>query len=170
MRPEAPHELRSSTRAHRADANPHGTRFVAGGTKAAGNAKLALLASLVAILCVACQERYPTMDDLDVLTVEGTPIQFFREKPGLNGVYRDARGQGVLTLQDDCLRLKENGPVIIWPVGFTPPQQQWGCRGPGRPGTGSRQGRRTHRNPGWSNRQRYWWLLRPHIGYGAAIA
>ena len=86
------------------------------------NAKLALLASLVAILCVACQERYPTMDDLDVLTVEGTSMQFLREKPstGSNRVYMNALGQGVLTLQDNCLRLRPHGPVIIWPVGFTP--------------------------------------------------
>ena len=85
-----------------------------------GKLKLALLASLVAVLCVACQEKFPTMDDLSVLTVEGTSIQFFREKPGLNSEYLDALGQGVLTLQDNCLRLREDGPVIVWPAGFTP--------------------------------------------------
>ena len=81
-----------------------------------------LLALFAAFLCVACQEKYPTMDDLSVLTVEGTSIQFFREKPGtiLNRVYMDAEGQGVLTLQDNCLRLREDGPVIIWPPGLTP--------------------------------------------------
>ena len=36
------------------------------------------------------------MDDLSVLTVEATSIQFFREKPGTNRVYKDALGQGVL--------------------------------------------------------------------------
>ena len=87
-----------------------------------GNVKLILLASIVALLSVACQERFPAMDDLNVLTVEGTSIQFFQEKPGTspNRVYMDALGQGVLTVQDECLRLGEDGPVIVWPVGFTP--------------------------------------------------
>ena len=85
-----------------------------------GKAKLALLAPLVAFLCVACQEKYPTMDDLSVLTVEATFIKFFREKLGLNGVYMDALGQGVLTLQENCLRLGEDGPVIIWPPDLPP--------------------------------------------------
>ena len=81
-----------------------------------------LLALFAAFLCVACQEKYPTMDDLSILTVEGTCIQFFREKPGtiLNRVYMDALGQGVLTLQDNCLRLKEDGPVIVWPPDLHP--------------------------------------------------
>lgn len=87
------------------------------------NARVAvLLGSLAAFLCVACQEKYPTMDDLSVLTVEGTSVQFFREKPGtiLNRVYMQALGQGVLTIQNNCLRLDEDGPVIIWPPGFIP--------------------------------------------------
>ena len=66
------------------------------------------LGFVAGILFVACQERYPTMDDLSVLTVEATSIQFFREKPGLDRVYRDALGQGVLTLQDNCLRLNQS--------------------------------------------------------------
>ena len=81
-----------------------------------------LLALFAAFLCVWCQEKYPTTDDLSILTVEGTSIQFFREKPGtiLNRVYMDALGQGVLTLQDNCLRLKEDGPVIVWPPDLHP--------------------------------------------------
>ncbi len=81
-----------------------------------------LLALFATLVCTACQERYPAMDDLEVLTVEGTSIQFYREKPGttLNRVYMDALGKAVLTLQDNCLRLGEDGPVIIWPPGFTP--------------------------------------------------
>ena len=91
--------------------------------------KAALAVALVtSFLCLACQDEhstrneYPTMDDLTVLTVEGTPVQFIREKPEMpaNRIYMDADGKGVLTLQDNCLRLNEDGPVIIWPHGFTP--------------------------------------------------
>ena len=62
------------------------------------------------------------MEDLEVLTVEGSSVRFYREKPITNPDrgYRQALGGGVLTLQDGCLRLREDGPVIIWPPGFTP--------------------------------------------------
>lgn len=77
---------------------------------------------LISLVCVGCQERFPAMEDLEVLTVEGSSVRFYREKPITipDRVYRQALGQGVLTLQDGCLRLKEDGPVIIWPPGFTP--------------------------------------------------
>ena len=62
------------------------------------------------------------MEDLEVLTVEGSSVRFYREKPITipDRGYRQALGRGVLTLQDGCLRLREDGPVIIWPPGFTP--------------------------------------------------
>ena len=63
------------------------------------------------------------MEDLEVLTVEGSSVRFYREKPITipDRVYWQAAGRGVLTLQDGCLRLGEDdGAVIIWPPGFTP--------------------------------------------------
>lgn len=80
------------------------------------------LALALVFLSLACQGKYPTTENLEFLTVEGSSIQFIREKPEIpvNRVYRAALGIGILTLQDNCFRLDEDGPVIIWPPGFTP--------------------------------------------------
>lgn len=93
-----------------------------------------ILVLAVSILWVACQEKYSTLDDVSVLTVSGIPIQFIeltvegasiqfiREKPPIpeGRVYRDGEAQGILTLQDNCFRLDQDGPVIIWPSRFIP--------------------------------------------------
>ncbi len=81
-----------------------------------------LLILLISCACMACQERFPATDDLEVLTVGESSLQFYRERPVFNPdrFYRDALGEGVLTLQDGCLRLGEDGSVIIWPPGFAP--------------------------------------------------
>ena len=61
-------------------------------------------------------------DNLSTLGVEGTSIQFLREasagKP--NRGFMDGDNRGVLTLQDNCLRLGQDGPVVVWPPDFTP--------------------------------------------------
>ena len=36
---------------------------------------------LISLVCVGCQERLPAMEDLEVLTVEGSSVRFYREKP-----------------------------------------------------------------------------------------
>ena len=36
---------------------------------------------LISLVCIACQERFPAMEDLEVLTVEGSSVRFYREKP-----------------------------------------------------------------------------------------
>ena len=83
-----------------------------------------LLILLISCACIACQGRFPTTDDLEVLTVGESSLQFYREKPVSNpdGFYMDALGEGVLTLQDGCLRLgeDEDSSVILWPRGFAP--------------------------------------------------
>ena len=80
------------------------------------------LGLVVVFFSLACQEKYPTNDNLEFLTVEGSSIQFIREKPEMpvNREYRDGLAIGVLTLQDNCFRVDEDGPVIIWPPRFTP--------------------------------------------------
>ncbi len=80
--------------------------------------------SLLLITCtlIACQERFPAADDVEVLTVEEPYLQFHRDKTTANRMYMDALGEGMLTLQDGCLRLgeEEDGPVILWPRGYAP--------------------------------------------------
>ncbi len=79
---------------------------------------------MVCFLCAACQNQSstPTVDYFSVMNVDGTSIQFIREPPvtKANREYLDGDSRGVLTLQDNCLRLGEDGPVIIWPPDFTP--------------------------------------------------
>lgn len=85
------------------------------------------LASLTLMLClltVGCQSQSttPTARDFAKVLVEGTSIQFLREPPVTrpDRDYMDGDNRGVLTLQDNCLRLGEDGPVVIWPRDFTP--------------------------------------------------
>ena len=90
------------------------------------------LSLLIASLSAVCQDQIPTVDDpsalgvkgisIEVITPDGTSIQFIREKPRApeDKAYYQADAHGVLTLVDGCLRLGEDGPVIIWPPNFTP--------------------------------------------------
>ena len=81
-----------------------------------------LLILLISCAGIACQGSFPAASDLEVLTAGEAPLYFYREKPVLdpNRSYMEALGEDVLTLQDACLRLGEDGPVILWPPGFTP--------------------------------------------------
>ena len=80
-----------------------------------------VLLSAVLFLALDRQAMY-TSDDVDVLTVDGASFKFIREKPVINPNrgYMQALGTGVLTLQNDCFHLGEDGSVIIWPPRFTP--------------------------------------------------
>ena len=88
---------------------------------------IALLPLMLCFLFAGCQNQSttptPTTDEFTkVIVVEGTAIQFIREasagKP--TRVYREALRRGVLTLQDNCIRVGEDGPVVVWPHDFTP--------------------------------------------------
>ena len=95
-------------------------------------ALVTLLLALTASPSAACQDQIPTVEDpsalgvkgitIEVITPEGTSIQFIREKPRTmaNRSYYHGDAHGVLTLKGNCLRLGEDGPVIIWPPNFTP--------------------------------------------------
>ena len=77
----------------------------------------ATLILLLLLFCIAC-ETYPTDKDVTVLTVEGTSVRFLQQKDS-NEIVMFGFEDGILTLQDNCLRLGENGPVIIWSLEYT---------------------------------------------------
>lgn len=85
---------------------------------------LAPLALMLYLLTVGCQSQSttPTVRAFVEVLVEGTSIRFLREHPVTrpDRDYMDGDNRGVLTLQDNCLRLGEDGPVVIWPDDFTP--------------------------------------------------
>lgn len=85
---------------------------------------LTLLTLMLCVLSVGCQNQpsTPTGSGVTKILIEGTSIQFFQEPalPGTAPFYLEAELRGVLTLQDNCLRVGEDGPVVIWPRIFTP--------------------------------------------------
>ena len=83
--------------------------------------KVLLMLILPLLVLAACQGSPQAADGIEVITVS---IHLHRENEDARRIpgraFMEALGQGELVLQDGCLRLDEDGPVIVWPPGFSP--------------------------------------------------